>query len=237
MFLRSVSFNFEQLDSRSYLSHLPFIDIDSISFSKNIIFLTGDNGVGKSTLLESLAYDFNINLEGGSSNFILDKNKVPALHPFIKVQKLDAPFGFFFRSDTFFDIETILDEYGEDLKFQYNGGEKSFSKQSHGEGFMNFFRNRIDRQGIYFFDEPENALSFDNQVLFLFLLKEFERRGSQVIMITHSPILLSYPGAQIINITKEGIEDLKYEETSHFTNYRDFFENYRRYQKQIEDFD
>ena len=102
---------------------------------------------------------------------------------------------------------------------------------------MNFFRNRIDRQGIYFFDEPENALSFDNQILFLFLLKEFERRGSQVIMITHSPILLSYPNAQILNLSKEGVQDVEYEKTSHFNNYRDFFENYRRYQKQIEDFD
>lgn len=237
MFLRSVSFNFEQLDSRSYLSNLPFIDIDSISFSKNIIFLTGDNGVGKSTLIEALAYHFNINQEGGSSNFILDKEKMPALYPYVNVEISSPPFGFFFRSDTFFDIETILDEYGEDLKYQYNGGEKSFNEQSHGESFMNFFKNRIDREGIYFFDEPENALSFENQLLFLFLLKEFEKRGSQVIMITHSPILLSYPNAQILNLTPDGVEDLSYEDTTHFNNYRDFFENYKRYQKQIEDFD
>jgi predicted ATPase len=238
MFLKSVSFNFGTLDKKSYLNDLPYALCKEIIFHKNIIFLTGDNGVGKSTLLESLAYFFNMNREGGSSNFILDQENIPKLFPYIKVPITpNAPFGFFFRSDTFFSIEEVLEEYGEDLKYQYNGGEKTFDMQSHGEGFMNFFKDRTQRRGIYFFDEPENALSFENQILFLFLLKEFEIQGSQVIIVTHSPVLLSYPNAQIISITKEGIENVPYEDTNQFTNYKNFFENYKSYQKQINDFD
>jgi predicted ATPase len=232
MFLHSIHFNFEKLSKDSYISNLPYINLNSIAFTKNVIFLTGDNGVGKSTLLEALAYHFNINREGGSSNFILNKEKIPDLFEFSKVEKSPfSDYGFFFRSDTFFNIENMLDEYGEDLKFQYNGGEKTFITQSHGESFMNFFKNRVDRQGIYFFDEPENALSFENQLLFLFLLKEFEKRGSQVIMITHSPILLSYPNAEIIAIAKSGVEEVKYEQTNQFQNFKSFFEIYKRYQK------
>jgi predicted ATPase len=170
MFIRKVNFDFSTLPPTSYLNTLPYLDQDSISFSKSIIFLTGENGVGKSTLLESLAYHFNINREGGSNNFILDKTNFSPLFEYISIEGSQSiSHGFFFRSDTFFSIEEVLDEYGKDLKYTYNGGNKTFKEQSHGEGFMSFFRSRLGSNALYFFDEPENALSFENQVLFFIL--------------------------------------------------------------------
>lgn len=238
MFLKKVNFDFSTLSSKSYLNTLPYVDIDSISFSKPIVFLTGDNGVGKSTLLESLAYHFNMNREGGSNNFILDKTNVSPLFEYTSIEGSQSiSYGFFFRSDTFFSIEEVLDQYGKDLKYTYNGGDKTFKEQSHGESFMSFFRSRLGSNALYFFDEPENALSFENQVLFLFLLKEFEAQGNQIIIVTHSPVLLSYPNAQIISIKKEGIEDVAYENTEQFSNYKNFLENYKSYQKEILNFD
>lgn len=110
-------------------------------------------------------------------------------------------------------------------------GEKSFKEQSHGEGFMSFFKNRIGQNGLYFFDEPETALSFNNQVLFLFLLKQFENDNNQVFIVTHSPVLLSYPNAQIINLDENSVNEIEYENTNQFKMLKDFLNNYKSYQK------
>jgi len=237
MFINEINFNFQKLSEESYLKKLPYYNTNQIKFNKNIIFLTGDNGVGKTTLIEALAYNFNLNKYGGSNNFILDENSEPKINKFIKVVKSlnKVKDAFFFRSDTFFNLEIELNKYGGDLKYQYSGN-KSFKEQSHGESFMSFFKNRIRENGLYFFDEPETALSFDNQILFLFLLKQFEDNNNQIFIITHSPILLSYPNAQIININKDKINELNYEDTEQFVNLKDFLNNYKIYQREILNF-
>lgn len=236
MFIKKVSFDFKNLNKNSYLRQLPYYTTKEISFTKNIIFLTGDNGVGKTTLLEALAYEFNLNRFGGSKNFILDEENKPEMIDFIRLSKsLDRPKdAFFFRSDSFFNLEDELVKYGSNYEYY---DDRSFKKLSHGEGFMTFFKNRITQNGIYFFDEPETALSFDNQILFLFLLKQFELDNNQIIIITHSPVLLSYPECQIFHIDESGIEERDYEETNQFKNTKNFLENYKHYQKEIEKFE
>jgi predicted ATPase len=183
-----------------------------------------------------LAYNFNLNRFGGSKNFILDKSSEPQLNKFAKVVKeLNKPKdAFFFRSDTFFNLGKELIKYNCPA-YDYSG-DKSFKEQSHGESFMSFFKNRIGTNGLYFFDEPETALSFDNQILFLFLLKQFENDDNQIFIITHSPILLSYPNAQIIEIEKDSINEVKFENTKQYLDLKHFLENYKSYQKQILDF-
>lgn len=89
----------------------------------------------------------------------------------------------------------------------------------------------------YIFDEPETALSFDNQILFLFLLKQFEMNNNQIFIITHSPVLLSYPNAQIINISRDTCSEVKYEDTDQFINLKNYLENYKLYQKEIQEFE
>lgn len=235
MFVREVKFNFKNIEKDSYLNSLIFKDLTFLKFSKNIIFLTGQNGVGKTTFMESIAYDFNLNKYGGSKNFILDEDNKPELYNFIDVLKLlnrprDA---FFFRSDTFFNLEDDLKRYNSP-GYDYSG-DRSFKEQSHGESFMSFFQNRIGDNGIYFFDEPETALAYENQILFLFMLREFEKLNNQIFIITHSPILLSYPNAEIFNFSLDGVEKLEYEQTDQYNNYKDFLDNYQRFQKEIMD--
>ncbi|NCC70794.1 hypothetical protein EOM09_04380 [bacterium] len=182
MFISKIIFNFENLKSDNYLKKLSYYKVNEIKFNKKIIFITGENGIGKTTLLEVLAYNFNLNKFGGSKNFILDESNEPEINQFVKlVKELDKPKdSFFFRSDTFFNLEKDLIKYNCP-SYNYSG-EKSFKEQSRGESFMSFFRNRIGNNGLYFFDEPETALSFDNQILFLFLLKQFERDANQIFI-------------------------------------------------------
>lgn len=233
MFVREVKFNFKNVQKDSYLNNLIFKNISSLKFTKDIIFLTGRNGVGKTTFMESLAYNFNLNKYGGSKNFILDEDKKPELFDFILlVKEVKKPRdAFFFRSDSFFNLEDDLKRY-KSSKFDYSG-ERSFKEQSHGESFMSFFQNRIGDNGIYFFDEPETALSYENQILFLFMLREFEKLNNQIFIITHSPILLSFPNAQILNFTLDEIENLEYEQTEQYKNYKYFLDNYKRFQKEV----
>jgi len=242
MFLKKVNFDFGKLPKELYLKQLPFYNTKELKFRKNIVFITGDNGAGKTTLIEGLAYGFNLNKYGGSKNFIFNVNEKPKISNFMNITKsISTPKdAFFFRSDTFFNLENELNKYelnehSNELKRQYSG-EKSFKDQSHGEGFITFFKNRIRKNGLYFFDEPETALSFDNQILFLFLLKQFENDDNQIFIITHSPVLLSYPNAQIINLSNNGIDELDYEETEQFVNLKKFLNNYKSYQKEINDF-
>jgi len=236
MFISKINFNFNNLKKDSYIKKLPYINIKLIKFTKNIIFITGDNGIGKTTLLEVLAYDFNLNKLGGSKNFILNKDNEPEMFKFINISKsLNKPKdAFFFRSDTFFKLQEEINKYS--CQNSYYSGNKSFHEQSHGEGFMSFFKNRIGNNSLYFFDEPETALSFDNKILFLFLLKHFENQNNQIFIITHSPILLSYPNAQIININKDSIFETKFENTNQFKNIKEFIENYKSYQNEIINF-
>jgi len=237
MFIEEVNFDFDNLEKGSFLRKLPYYKIKQIKFNKNIIFLIGDNGVGKTSLLEALAYNFNLNKYGGSNNFILDKDNKPEMIRFIQIPNTidKVKDAFFFRSDTFFNLQNELERYGSDLKYQYSG-DKTFKEQSHGEGFMSFFKNRIREKGLYFFDEPETALSFENQILFLFLLRQFENNNNQIFIITHSPVLLSYPNAQIINIGKDFIGEVEYEDTDQFVNLKDFLNNYKSYQREIMNF-
>ena len=234
MFIKEINFNFKKLEKGNFLENLPYYNTKQIKFNKKIIFLTGDNGIGKTTLLESLAYNFNLNKYGGSNNFILDEKNKPIMTKFIQISKTITKIkdAFFFRSDTFFNLQNELDKYGGDLKHQYSGN-KTFKEQSHGEGFISFFKNRIREGGLYFFDEPETALSFENQILFLFLLRQFENDNNQIFIITHSPVLLSYPNAQIININKNYIKEVEYEETEQYLNLKDFLNNYKSYQKEV----
>ncbi len=233
MFITKINFNFENINDNEYLKKLIYFKINEIKFSKKIIFITGENGIGKTTLLETLAYNFNLNKFGGSNNFILNEDNEPELYKYSKISKtLSKPKdAFFFRSDTFFNLENDLIKYN--CPANDYSGSKSFKKQSHGESFMSFFKNRVGKNGIYFFDEPETALSFDNQILFIFMLKQFENDNNQIFIITHSPVLLSYPNAQIIEIENKSINNLQFEDTKQYLNLKNFLENYKSYQKQI----
>jgi predicted ATPase len=98
-----------------------------------------------------------------------------------------------------------------------------FLSHSHGEGFLRFFGERCERQGIFIFDEPESALSPSRQIMFLRLLRRMERSGRcQVLMATHSPLLMAYPGAELLRLSHAGLAPTALEETEHFALTREF---------------
>ena len=172
-----------------------------LKITSNIIFFTGKNGSGKTTLLEAIAGSVGINKYGGSKNFI--KKEKSILEEYIAIKRSSKEKdAFFFRAETFFNLQKDLEDYSESsspLHKQYTGSDKTFREMSHGQGFKAFFENRIRENGLYFFDEPETALDLDNQIELFFLLKEFESLGCTIIISTHSPILLAYPNCQIFS--------------------------------------
>jgi predicted ATPase len=122
--------------------------------------------------------------------------------------------GWFFRAESFFSVERYLDAMG-------SGAD--FLSHSHGEGFLRFFEERCQRQGIYIFDEPESALSPNRQMEFLKLMRRMEESSHcQVIMATHSPILMAYPGASLLRLAKYGLEPVTLWATDHFRVMREF---------------
>jgi len=141
--------------------------------------------------------------------------------------------GFFFRSDTFTDVARYLDDVGAP-----GANGVRLHDQSHGESLLSLFVDRFEtsKRSMYLLDEPENALSPTRQMSFLRLLRDWELSGNaQMIVATHSPIIMSYPGATILNFDGDKIEQVKYEETEHYRITKAFLGNPERYLKELFD--
>ena len=215
---------------RNYPFTIPTVAaLDELELSSSVTFFVGENGSGKSTLLEAIACKCGFNTAGGSRNNLY---KVDAsgsvLSEYIRLSWLPKiTEGFFLRAESFYHFASHLDQLAhEDPSFRYRGyGGKSLHEQSHGESFFSLFQNRFGRKGIYLLDEPEAALSPSRQLSFLRLLHELDREGkSQFIIATHSPILLSYPGARILSFDEAPIAPIAYKETMHYLLTRRFLE-------------
>ena len=122
--------------------------------------------------------------------------------------------GWFFRAESFFSVARYLDEAARE---RCSGPPPDFLSHSHGEGFLRFFEERCQRQGIFIFDEPESALSPARQMEFLKLMRRMEESTiCQVVMATHSPMLMAYPGARLLRLSKYGLEPVTVEDTDHY---------------------
>ncbi|WP_433996326.1 AAA family ATPase [Bradyrhizobium jicamae] len=127
--------------------------------------------------------------------------------------------GWFFRAESFFSVARYVDQAALDV----GDAPPDFLSYSHGEGFLRFFEERCQRQGIFIFDEPESALSPSRQIAFLKLLHRMDASGHcQVIMATHSPMLMAYPNATLLRLTKYGLEPVSLEDTDHYRVMREF---------------
>jgi predicted ATPase len=133
--------------------------------------------------------------------------------------------GSLFRAETFRDLADFLDDVAlcDPGRLRFHGG-RILNTLSHGQAILSYFSHRFNIKGIYLLDEPESALSPTRQIAFLKLLQELEVQGhAQFIIATHSPILLAYPGAQIFSFDSNQIQELNYEETTHYKIYKQFF--------------
>jgi predicted ATPase len=129
--------------------------------------------------------------------------------------------GWFFRAESFFSVARYLDEAA--LDDPLGGPPPDFLSHSHGEGFLRFFEERCQRQGIFIFDEPESALSPARQMEFLKLMRRMENIGHcQIIMATHAPMLMAYPNATLLRLTKYGLEPVTVKQTDQYRVMREF---------------
>lgn len=200
----------------SYLQKIPMIQFllqnNYFSFRNAVTFFVGDNGVGKSTLLEALAVGSGLNAEGGSRNFNFSTYHTESeLYKYLTIIKKNyEKDGFFLRAESFYNVATnIIDNH---LNLDGYGG-KSLHEQSHGESFLSLVQNRFRGNGLYILDEPEAALSPTRQMTLLLEIKRLVEMGSQFIIATHSPIVLAYPDAIIFEISNAGINEKQYNET------------------------
>lgn len=198
-------------------------NLESIEFNSNVTFFVGENGSGKSTILEAIAYQCGFNSAGGGKNnsYEVDASQ-SILGEYIRLSWMPKiTNGFFLRAETFYHFASHLDTMPESL--QYYGG-RSLHEQSHGEAFLSLFNHRFGKKAIYLLDEPEAALSPARQLALLRIIKDLENEA-QFIIATHSPILLGYPDAQILNFDEQPIEEIRYEDTLHYIITRRFLEN------------
>ncbi len=221
-FIRRVEIQRDKIESFSeYPFSIPSIkSMYGLDLHPNVNFFVGENGAGKSTLLEAIAVHLRLNPEGGSKHLNFStQNTHSSLHEFTKLIKGPSQFkdAFFLRAESFYNVASKLSEVGSE-----GYGEKSLHDQSHGESFFSLFMNRFGGKGLYLMDEPEAALSPMRQLSLVTLIHELVRSSSQLIIATHSPIILAYPNAKVFNFSENGIEVVKYQETEHFQVYRNF---------------
>jgi predicted ATPase len=216
-------------DRKAYPFCLPLLHDDfQLSFERAITIIVGENGVGKSTLLEGIAVLAGFDEAGGGNGYRpVDHSRAVEAMGGTLSSALRASWlprisnGWFFRAESFFSVARYLDEAALDDPF--GGPPPNFLSHSHGEGFLRFFTERCQKQGIFIFDEPESALSPNRQLEFLKLLRRMDVTGHcQVIMATHSPVLMAYPDAALLRLTKDGLEPVTLQETDHFRVMREF---------------
>jgi predicted ATPase len=223
-YLRRIWLEPSRIDDRAaYPFCLPFLrDEFDLNFDRSITIIAGENGTGKSTLLEGIAVLAGYDEAGGGKGYrpVDHSNAIEAMGG-----KLSSAFraswlpkvtnGWFFRAESFFSVARYLDE----VRSPY----ADFLSHSHGEGFMRFFEERCQRQGIFIFDEPESALSPARQMEFLKLMRRMDQSGHcQIIMATHSPMLMAYPDARLLRLSKYGLEPVTVKETDHYKVMREF---------------
>ncbi|WP_449354933.1 AAA family ATPase [Virgibacillus natechei] len=211
--------------------HLPIIKFfEEMVFHPNVTFIVGENAMGKSTLLEGIAIALGFNPEGGTKNFNFSNyDSHSDLDQYLRLAKgvYKPKDSFFLRAETFYNVATHIEELdkepgGPPVKNSFGG--ESLRKQSHGESFFAAFNNRFQGKGLYILDEPEAALSPLRQLSMLRRIHELVHQESQFIISTHSPIIMAYSDAKVLQLTEEGMKETKLEATDHYTVMQQFFE-------------
>ncbi len=228
-----------------------------------VTFLIGDNGTGKSTLLESIAYRLQLPHIDGSTYAKSSFKAAKRIVPFLNLEwSIERSIGFFFRAEDFGDFinsvdrrdarlhaslnelhgevpDHIIQEMKESANYQLHHMRKNYGQElqdfSHGEAYLEIMRHKINSRGIYLLDEPEAALSPSKQLaLIYFIQQHLKTHMSQFIIVTHSPILMAFPDANIYEITENSMEQTALDDTEHFSVTKSFLNNPNAYLRLLE---
>jgi predicted ATPase len=199
-------------------------NLKSLELSPAVTFFVGENGTGKSTLLEAIAVASGFNAEGGSRNFnFATRASHSCLHEVLTTRRgLNLPKdGFFLRAESFYNVATEIERLGVS-----GYGDKRLHEQSHGESFMTLVMERFRGHGLYLLDEPEAALSPTRQLALLSRMHQLVGQASQFIICTHSPILMAYPQATIYSLEDKSLQKVAYTDTEHYAVTRQVLNNH-----------
>lgn len=234
-FIRGV--RLAETDTQRYPYSIAAVrDFESVDFSQPVTFFVGENGTGKSTLVESVAVAAGFNAEGGTKNYnfkSLDTTSSLSEQITLIRGSRREKYGYFLRAESFYTAANYAENgtvgiYGtESILFR----GKHIHEQSHGEAFFSIISDF--RPGLFIFDEPESALSPQRQLALLVAMHDLVKQGSQFIIATHSPILLAYPGATIYQLSTSDIGEVKYDDIEHVTVTRDFLKDPTRYVQRL----
>lgn len=214
-FIQGVLFDWNKVDNSSYLKQIEtFQGIERLDFSNSITFFVGENGSGKSTLLEAVAVAHGFNPEGGTKNYLFSTHDTHSeLCNAIRIVKgyRKEKWGYFLRAESFYNVATKEEEYA-DPKHPSAG----YHEKSHGESFLVLAQNNLRPNGLYLLDEPEAALSPQRQLTLLMEIHRCAKEGAQFLIVTHSPILLGIPNADIFCFDNGSIHTCNYEDTESY---------------------
>jgi len=236
-FVRALRLEREEVpDFVEYPFAIPAIrGLERLELHPAVTFLVGENGGGKSTLLEAIAVRWGLNPEGGSRNFRFETRATHSpLYHYLRLEKSGrrASDAYFLRAESFYNVATEIErldqDYGLGPPIGPAYGNQRLHDQSHGQAFLAMLMNRLHGDGFYLFDEPEAALSPQRQMSVLTLMDDLVSRGSQLVIATHSPILLAYPRATIYEFGEAGIRRLAYTETEPYRVTRDFLNRHEQ---------
>ena len=240
LMIKKIVFEREEVkDFSKYPFNIEVIkNLEELEFTSPVTFLIGENGIGKSTLIEAIALSLGLPAEGGTENFQYNtKNTVSELHKYLRIYTYNHPkMKFFLRAESFYNFSTeqerLIDENGfHNLERVYGG---RLHECSHGEAFLKLVKNKFTDHGLYILDEPEAALSPQRQLSLLYLIDKLAKEGSQFIIATHSPILISYRDGKILDLNNN-FQETEYKDTDIYSLYKMYIDNPDTMQKRLFD--
>jgi len=236
-FIRSVVLKRDEIDDFGvYPFSIPAIrDLDELELDPHVTLFAGNNGTGKSTLVEAIAVAAGFNPEGGSRHVMLStRPSHSVLHAHLKLVRgtRRRRTGYFLRAESFFNVATYIEALGDPAIAAVYGG-KPLHERSHGESFIALVQHRFGPNGLYILDEPEAALSLHGNLALMRRMHDLVAEGSQFIVSTHSPILLGYPGAKIYVLSELGMFETQYEKTENVELTRSFLEGREQFLRHL----
>ncbi len=198
---------------------------EGLELPAGLTVLVGENGSGKSTVVESLAEAYGLNPQGGSAQGALFRirDSEPGLGGELTVVRGVKPrWSYFLRADTMNQLYSYLEQ---------NPGRRPerLHELSHGESFLEILRTRVNQEGFYLMDEPDAPLSFVGSLGLAALLHDLAAGGSQLVVATHSPVVAAVPGAHLLELGPWGMRPAAWEDLGLVIAWRQFMRDPRSF--------